>query len=81
MPLDEEMLADLVRWRAETPYAQDDDWIFASPRMLGRQPLWPEALMRNYIAPAAKRAGITKHINWHVFSPHSQPCWRKTMRT
>ena len=23
--------------------------------------------MRNYIAPAAKRAGIAKHINWHVF--------------
>jgi integrase len=23
--------------------------------------------MRNYIAPAARRAGITKHINWHVF--------------
>ncbi len=23
--------------------------------------------MRNYIVPAAQRAGITKHINWHVF--------------
>ena len=23
--------------------------------------------MRNYIAPAAKRAGITKQINWHIF--------------
>jgi len=67
MPLDEEMIADLLRWRAETPYAQDDDWIFASPRMGGRQPLWPEALMRNYIVPAARRAGITKHINWQVF--------------
>jgi integrase len=67
MPLDDEMIADLLRWRAETPYAQDDDWIFASPRMVGRQPLWPEAIMRNYIAPAARRAGITKHVNWHVF--------------
>jgi integrase len=67
MPLDQEMIADLLRWRAETPYAQDDDWIFASPRMGGRQPLWPEAIMRNYIVPAARRAGITKHINWHVF--------------
>jgi len=35
--------------------------------MLGRQPLWPEAIMRNYIAPAARRASVTKHINWHVF--------------
>ena len=67
MPLDEEMIADLLRWRAETLYAQDSDWIFASPRMLGRQPLWPEAIMRNYIAPAARRAGILKHLNWHAF--------------
>ncbi len=67
MPLDDEMIADLERWRQETPYAQDGDWIFASPRMEGRQPLWPEALMRNYIVPAAKRAGITKRVNWHVF--------------
>jgi integrase len=67
MPLDEEMIVDLVRWRRETPYAQNSDFIFASPRMHGRQPLWPEALMRNHVVPAAKRAGITKHINWHVF--------------
>jgi len=67
MPLDEEVIADLLRWRSETPYAQDEDWIFASPRMNGRQPLWPEALMRNHIAPAALRAGITKNLNWHVF--------------
>lgn len=67
MPLDDAMIADLARWRHETPYAQDHDWIFASPRMHGLQPLWPEALMRTHIAPAAARAGITKHINWHVF--------------
>jgi len=67
MPLDEEMIGDLERWRRETQYAQDSDWIFASLRMDGRQPLWPEALMKNHIVPAAERAGITKHLNWHVF--------------
>ena len=67
MPLDEEMIDDLKRWRRETPYAQDSHWIFASSRMDGRQPLWPEALMRNHIVSAAQRAGITKHLNWHVF--------------
>jgi integrase len=30
MPLDEEMIIDLLRWRAETAYAKDEDWIFAS---------------------------------------------------
>jgi len=67
MPLDEEMVSYLERWRRETPYAQASDWIFASPRMRGRQPLWPDSLMRNHIAKAAKRAGISKSVNWHVF--------------
>jgi site-specific recombinase XerD len=57
----------LERWRRETPYAQAPDWIFASARMGGRQPLWPDSLMRNYIARAARRAGITKSVSWHVF--------------
>jgi len=33
MPLDDEMFTDLLRWRSETPYAGDQDWIFASGRM------------------------------------------------
>jgi integrase len=67
MPLDDAMIADLLQWRAETPYASDNGWIFASERMRGRQPLWPENLMKNHIRKAAKRAGIEKHISWHVF--------------
>jgi integrase len=67
MPLEGETIATLRRWREETPYATDSDFIFASSRMHGRQPLWPEALMRNHIAPAARRAGIPKHLSWHVF--------------
>jgi len=67
MPLDDEVIATLQCWREETPYAADTDFIFAGARMHGRQPLWPEALMRNHIAPAAQRAGIRKHLSWHVF--------------
>src|ERR1700690_881065 len=59
LPLDDEMLADLDRWRRQTPYAAEDDWLFASPRMHGKQPMWPEAVVRCHIQPAAKRAGIT----------------------
>ncbi len=35
--------------------------------MKGQQPLWPEGVMKNHIRPAAKRAGITKHVTWHTF--------------
>jgi integrase len=67
MPLDEEMITDLLRWRCETAYAGDQDWIFAGTRMAGRQPLWPEGIMRDHIRPAGQRAKITKWITWHVF--------------
>ncbi len=67
MPLDDEMVADLLAWRKQTTYAKDTDWVFASSRMKGKQPLWPEGVMKNHIRPAAERAGITKHITWHCF--------------
>jgi integrase len=67
MPLDDAMLRDLQRWRETTPYAGEEDWIFASPRMHGRQPLWPEPVIRNHIQPAAERACIAKHVTWHCF--------------
>ncbi len=67
MPLDDAMIADLLSWRADTKYAKDEDWVLASPRRKGRQPYWPDALMKRHIRPAAKRAGITKHLTWHVF--------------
>jgi integrase len=67
MPLDDEMVADLLAWRKQATYAKDTDWVFASSRMKGKQPIWPEGVMKNHIRPAAERAGITKHITWHSF--------------
>jgi integrase len=61
------MIADLLLWRSETPYAGDQEWISFSEGMKGRQLLWPEAIGRNCIRPAAELAKITKHISWHVF--------------
>jgi integrase len=61
-------LADALRyWRRQTWYRQPEDWVFASPKMHGRQPYWPETLLRCYVKPAAKRLGITKQIGWHSF--------------
>jgi site-specific recombinase XerD len=33
----------------------------------GKQPYWPENLLRRHIRPAAKRCGISKPIGWHTF--------------
>ena len=67
MPLDDAMIADLLAWRRQIPYARDNDWVFASRRKRGKQPLWPEAVLRGHLRPAAIRAGTRKHISWHTF--------------
>jgi integrase len=67
VPLDSYMAEDLLRWRRMTPYPMPGDWIFASPTMKGKQPYWPDNLMRRYIRPAARRAGIHKDLGWHTF--------------
>jgi len=67
IPMDEYMAEDLQRWRRKSPYPMPDDWVFASPSMRGKQPYWPDNLMKRYIKPAARRAGIHKNIGWHTF--------------
>ena len=67
VPMDGALVAVLDYWRAQTWYRQPEDWVFASPKMHGKQPYWPETLLRCYVQPAAKRLGIPKQIGWHSF--------------
>jgi integrase len=67
VPLDGYMAEDLLRWRRTSPYPMPHDWVFASPTMKGKQPYWPDNLMKRYIRPVAKAAGIHKRIGWHTF--------------
>jgi hypothetical protein len=48
------------------------DWLFASPHAQGRTPYWPDILLSRVIRPAAVRAGIQKHIDWHTFRPYAE---------
>src|SRR5579871_5561814 len=48
------------------PYNQNEDWVFASPAKRGKQPLWSSSAMSKAHPSAAKRAGIAKHVRWHV---------------
>ncbi len=65
IPLDDVLVEELLAWRQETPYAADSDYVFASPKMRGKQPYWMSRIMQHYIKPAAAEAGI--HIKgWHT---------------
>ncbi len=67
VPLDSYMAEDLLRWRRISPYPMSGDWVFASPFTQGKQPYWPDNLMKRYIRPAARQVGIHKNIGWHTF--------------
>jgi len=67
IPLDSYMADDLQRWRKQSAYPMDDDYIFASETMRGKQPYWPDNLMRRHILPVARANGIHKRIGWHTF--------------
>ena len=35
--------------------------------MRGKQPYWPDNLMKRHIRPVAKAIGIHKRVGWHTF--------------
>jgi integrase len=67
VPMDGALATALLEWSGQTPYSQLGDWVFASPKMNGKQPYWPETLLKCYVLPIAKRLSITKKIGWHTF--------------
>jgi integrase len=48
-------------------YAASSDWVFASPTVFGKMPVWAISSLQRVLQPAAKRAKITKRIGWHTF--------------
>lgn len=67
IPMDPVLASELWMWKQNSPYREHNDWVFASPRAQGRYPYWPDILLSRIIRPAAMRAGIRKHIGWHMF--------------
>lgn len=67
VPIDGALAEALHVWRRQSPFNQSEHWVFASPDMNGKQPYWPETLLKSYVQPSATRIGITKRIGWHTF--------------
>ena len=67
MPLAPAVLESLEHWRRQTPYAGVADWVFASPRMKGKQPYWGNTMVANHLRVAARKVGITGPVGWHTF--------------
>jgi len=80
------LLDCLAAWRRESPYADDDDFVFPSFKLNGKKPRSGSMLVEDYIRPAAIQAGVirvengitydrdgevVKRFGFHVLGRHS----------
>ena len=67
----------LTEWRQHTPYNKDEDYIFASPKLDGKQPMWGQTMNANFVKRAAVALGLIaedERFGWHRFR-HSLSTW------
>jgi integrase len=59
IPLDPYLAEALRAWLEHVRYNRPEDWVFANPRMKGRQPYWGQEIMRRVIRPIEPFCGQT----------------------
>jgi integrase len=74
LPLDPALIAVLEDWRKISEFKADSDWVWASPFVAGEMPYYLNAVQRDYIIPAGKRAGLGESVGWHTFR-HTYRTW------
>ena len=73
LPLDPALITALQSWRRLSEFNADTDWVWASPFVAGEMPYYLNAVQRDYIIPAGKRAGLGM-VGWHTFR-HTYRTW------
>src|SRR5260370_30998673 len=62
VPLDSALAESLKRFRDTSAYKQPTNWVFASPRMKGKEPGWPKTLWRRSGKATVDSAKISKRV-------------------
>ena len=68
VPVHPTVLEALGTWREGSRFTKYDDWVFASRRHRGREPIWGQAILRKYIRPVALRVGKAR-VSFRTVSP------------
>jgi integrase len=77
VPLCEALATALSKFRQQTPYDKDEDFVFASPTLNGKHPLWGQTMNEKFVKPAAVELGLVAEedrFGWHRFR-HSLSTW------
>jgi integrase len=73
----EALAGNLAELRRQTEYGREDDFVFASPTLHGKQPLWGQTMNAQLVKPAAVALGFAEEgerFGWHRFR-HSLSTW------
>ncbi len=71
------LAAMLIELRKQSVYNGDADFVFASPYLDGKQPLWGQTMNAQFVKPAAIELGLVtaeERFGWHRFR-HSLSTW------
>jgi len=49
----EALATTLSEFRQQAEYSKDEDFVFASPTLNGKQPLWGQTMNAQFVKPAA----------------------------
>jgi len=79
LPLHPAIVEALLAWRQQSTFNADSDYVFASPTMMGKQPLNSNSVQRDYLRPESIKAGLTP-LGWHALR-HSYRTWLGEMGT
>jgi integrase len=77
VPMCEALAITLNGLRQQTEYGKDEDFVFASPSLHGKQPLWGQTMNAQFVKPAAIELGFVaegERFGWHRFR-HSLSTW------
>jgi integrase len=77
VPMCEALATTLSELRQQTEYGKDEDFVFASPTLNGKQPLWGQTMNAQFVKPAAIELGLVaedERFGWHRFR-HSLSTW------
>jgi integrase len=71
IPMNAALEMILREWRKASPYHKDTDWMFASAKMRGRQPLCGSQIAQDHLRRSAERLGIIPVNDPRRFGFHS----------
>lgn len=66
VPLDPALAEALLRWRRQTEFVAESDWMFASPASAGEKPYFAWGIQRRFLRPLG--------IGWHTLR-HAYRTW------